>query len=205
VGELDTRGSHFYLALYWAEALAAQTEDKALQHRFAKVAKQLAENEQTIVAELNAAQGMPVDIGGYYRPNAERTSQAMRPSPTLNAIVDVSGDSSGLASSVEDDGPVQVGAPADDEAWEVQDDGTRGRAQFVVASGRSYNRVEGLPIKFGPAVAGRHPRGARTPAMGRDRGARSSVLSHREVLGHRLDRRHRDDGSRQPPRAPSRL
>jgi isocitrate dehydrogenase len=88
VGELDTRGSHFYLALYWAEALAAQTQDAELQARFSKVAKQLGENEAKIVAELNAAQGKPVDIGGYFRPDAEKTSRAMRPSPTFNAIVD---------------------------------------------------------------------------------------------------------------------
>jgi isocitrate dehydrogenase len=88
VGELDTRGSHFYLALYWAEALAAQTQDKELQARFAKVAKQLADNEARIVAELNGAQGRPVDIGGYFRPNPAAASKAMRPSPTLNAIVD---------------------------------------------------------------------------------------------------------------------
>jgi len=88
VGELDTRGSHFYLALYWAEALAAQSQDKELQARFAKVAKQLGENEAKIVAELNTAQGRPVDIGGYYRPNPGLTSKAMRPSPTFNAIVD---------------------------------------------------------------------------------------------------------------------
>jgi isocitrate dehydrogenase len=88
VRELDTRGSHFYLALYWAEALAAQTEDAELKARFATVAKQLAENETKIVAELNAAQGGPVDIGGYYRPNPEMASKAMRPSPTLNAIID---------------------------------------------------------------------------------------------------------------------
>jgi isocitrate dehydrogenase len=88
VGELDTRGSHFYLALYWAEALAAQTQDAALQARFAKVAKQLAENEATIIAELKAAQGRPVDIGGYFRPDPGLASKAMRPSPTFNAIVD---------------------------------------------------------------------------------------------------------------------
>jgi isocitrate dehydrogenase len=88
VGELDTRGSHFYLTLYWAEALAAQTQDKELQARFANVAKRLAENEAKIIAELNAAQGKPVDLGGYYRPNLEKASKAMRPSPTLNAIVD---------------------------------------------------------------------------------------------------------------------
>jgi isocitrate dehydrogenase len=91
VGELDTRGSHFYLALYWAEALAAQTEDRELQARFAKVARQLAENETKIVAELNAAQGRPVDLGGYFRPDPARASKAMRPSPTLNAIVDAIG------------------------------------------------------------------------------------------------------------------
>jgi isocitrate dehydrogenase len=88
VGELDTRGSHFYLALYWAEALAAQSEDAEIKARFATVAKQLADSEATIVGELNAAQGRPVDIGGYYRPDPGRTSKAMRPSATFNAIVD---------------------------------------------------------------------------------------------------------------------
>jgi isocitrate dehydrogenase len=88
VGQIDNRGSHFYLALYWAEALAAQSKDPQLQARFATVAKQLAENEKTIAAELIAAQGKPVDIGGYYRPCPEKTAGAMRPSATLNAIVD---------------------------------------------------------------------------------------------------------------------
>jgi isocitrate dehydrogenase len=88
VGELDTRGSHFYLALYWAEALAAQSQDTELQARFSKVAKQLKENEAKILAEMNAAQGKPVEIGGYFRPNPELASKAMRPSPTFNAIVD---------------------------------------------------------------------------------------------------------------------
>jgi isocitrate dehydrogenase len=88
VGELDTRGSHFYLALYWAEALAAQNEDGELRARFAKVYRQLAENEAKIVAELNAAQGRAMDLGGYYRPNAALASRAMRPSATFNAIVD---------------------------------------------------------------------------------------------------------------------
>ena len=88
VGELDTRGSHFYLAMYWAEALAEQSEDAELKARFAKVAKAMKDGEQKIVAELNAAQGQAVDIGGYYRTDAGKTSRAMRPSPTLNAIVD---------------------------------------------------------------------------------------------------------------------
>ncbi len=88
VGELDTRGSHFYLALYWAQALAVQGEDAEFQVRFAKVAKELGDNEAKIVAELNAAQGRPVDIGGYYRPQAGRISEAMRPSATFNNIVD---------------------------------------------------------------------------------------------------------------------
>jgi isocitrate dehydrogenase len=87
-GELDTRGSHFYLAMYWAQALAAQTEDRELQARFSKVAKQLVENEVRIITELNAAQGRLVDIGGYFRPNPGLASTAMRPSPTFNAIVD---------------------------------------------------------------------------------------------------------------------
>ena len=88
VGGLDNRGSHFYLAMYWAEALAAQTEDAALQAQFAGVAKAMADNEAKILVELAAAQGKPVDIGGYYRPNVELTSKAMRPSATLNKIVD---------------------------------------------------------------------------------------------------------------------
>ena len=88
VGEIDNRGSHFYLGLYWAQALAEQTEDKNLQARFAKVATQLADNEPKIVAELLGAQGKPVDMGGYYHPNDEKTTKAMRPSSTLNAIVD---------------------------------------------------------------------------------------------------------------------
>ncbi|HLE09595.1 MAG TPA: NADP-dependent isocitrate dehydrogenase, partial [Thermodesulfobacteriota bacterium] len=87
VGELDNRGSHFYLALYWAQALAAQTEDKDLQTRFAKLAKALGDNEAKIIGELNAAQGKPQDIGNYYRPNPEKTAKAMRPSRTFNAAL----------------------------------------------------------------------------------------------------------------------
>lgn len=87
VGNIDNRGSHFYLALYWAQALAAQTEDAALQAQFAPLAKALTENEATIVAELNGVQGKPVDIGGYYAANPELVSKAMRPSATLNAAI----------------------------------------------------------------------------------------------------------------------
>ncbi|MCR8930617.1 MULTISPECIES: NADP-dependent isocitrate dehydrogenase [unclassified Pseudomonas] len=87
VGNIDNRGSHFYLAMYWAQALAAQTEDAALQSQFATLAKTLTENEATIVAELNAVQGKPVDIGGYYHADAELISQAMRPSATFNAAI----------------------------------------------------------------------------------------------------------------------
>lgn len=87
VNELDNRGSHFFLAMYWAQALAAQTDDAELAESFAPIAAQLTENEAKIVDELNAAQGSPVDIGGYYDPNDERASAAMRPSETLNAIL----------------------------------------------------------------------------------------------------------------------
>ncbi|MFT3763774.1 MAG: NADP-dependent isocitrate dehydrogenase [Pseudoxanthomonas sp.] len=87
VGGLDNRGSHFYLALYWAQALAAQDEDAELKAKFAPLAKTLAENEAKIVAELNGAQGKPVDIGGYYHPDLPSTSAAMRPSPTFNAAL----------------------------------------------------------------------------------------------------------------------
>mgnify|MGYP003601808831 FL=1 len=87
VGNIDNRGSHFYLALYWAQALAAQTEDAALQAQFGQLAKTLTENEATIVAELNAVQGHPVDIGGYYHADAELISKAMRPSNTFNAAI----------------------------------------------------------------------------------------------------------------------
>ena len=88
VNELDTRGSHFYLALYWAEMLAKQTQDPELQARFTEVAQQLAANEDKILQELIDAQGQPVDIGGYYHPDYEMSAKAMRPSATLNAIVD---------------------------------------------------------------------------------------------------------------------
>jgi len=87
-GELDNRGSHFYLALYWAEALAGQDADAELKARFAPVAEQLRAAEAEIVAELNAVQGKPVDIGGYYRPDGALTSSAMRPSATFNRILD---------------------------------------------------------------------------------------------------------------------
>ncbi|WP_407290910.1 NADP-dependent isocitrate dehydrogenase [Stutzerimonas zhaodongensis] len=86
-GELDNRGSHFYLALYWAQELAAQTEDTELQAHFAPLAKQLQDNEEAIVAELTEVQGKPVEIGGYYRSNPELTSKAMRPSATFNAAL----------------------------------------------------------------------------------------------------------------------
>jgi isocitrate dehydrogenase len=87
VNELDNRGSHFYLSLYWAQALAAQTEDAELQQQFTSVAKQLAADETTIIEELNAAQGQPVDIGGYYQPDRVAVEQAMRPSQTFNSII----------------------------------------------------------------------------------------------------------------------
>ena len=88
VHELDTRGSHFYLALYWAQTLAEQESDRELQKLFAEVARQLNENEEKIIDELNRAQGQPVDIGGYYRPDSGKAVQAMRPSMTFNAIID---------------------------------------------------------------------------------------------------------------------
>lgn len=88
VHELDNRGSHFYLALYWAEALAAQDNNKALQERFMPIARELAENESKIVSELNEAQGVSMNVGGYYFPNAELASRAMRPSGTFNRIID---------------------------------------------------------------------------------------------------------------------
>jgi isocitrate dehydrogenase len=87
-GELDTRGSHFYLAMYWAQALAEQDQDAELKAIFAPVAQQLADNEAKIVDELNAVQGKPADLGGYYRPDRVKTSQVMRPSATLNAVID---------------------------------------------------------------------------------------------------------------------
>jgi isocitrate dehydrogenase len=87
VGELDNRGSTFYLTLYWAESLAAQQDDPALADRFQGVANALARAEARIVAELNGAQGAPVDLGGYYRPDPERAARAMRPSATLNGIL----------------------------------------------------------------------------------------------------------------------
>ncbi|MBB1088645.1 NADP-dependent isocitrate dehydrogenase [Lysobacter sp. SG-8] len=88
VGELDNRGSHFYLTLYWAQALAAQDGDADLKATFVPVAKALSENEATIVAELNGAQGGAVEMGGYYHPDFAKLAKAMRPSATFNAVID---------------------------------------------------------------------------------------------------------------------
>ena len=88
VGELDNRGSHFYLALYWAQSLAEQSEDKELQAKFASVARELEANEKKIVEEMRQSEGKAVDIGGYYHPNASLATKAMRPSATFNAILD---------------------------------------------------------------------------------------------------------------------
>ena len=88
VNELDNRGSHFYLTMYWAEALANQTNDAELKNRFTKLAKELADNETKIVKELNTVQGKTVDIGGYYLPNDELATKVMRPSATFNAAIE---------------------------------------------------------------------------------------------------------------------
>jgi isocitrate dehydrogenase len=88
VGQIDNRGSHFYLALYWAEALAAQWSDGELKTKFTTLAAQLSASEAAINDELLAAQGRPVDLGGYYHPDFEKASQAMRASATFNAIID---------------------------------------------------------------------------------------------------------------------
>ena len=87
VGEIDNRGSHFYLALYWAQELASQTEDAELAEAFAEIAGDLADNEDTIGDELLAVQGSPVDIGGYYRPDDARATDVMRPSKTFNEVL----------------------------------------------------------------------------------------------------------------------
>lgn len=88
LGQIDNRGSHFYLAMYWAEALAAQSDDKELQAKFTAIAQELTDNEATIVAELNGAQGTAQNVGGYYKQNSELTSKAMRPSNTFNSVLD---------------------------------------------------------------------------------------------------------------------
>jgi len=91
LGGIDNRGSHFYLALYWAQAIAEQAEDKELKARFAKLAQELGDNETKIVDELIGVQGSPNDIGGYYHPDPELTSKGMRPSATFNAIMEAAG------------------------------------------------------------------------------------------------------------------
>jgi len=88
IGSIDNRGSHFYLAMYWADELVKQDSDSALKTEFALVSKQMNENEKKILSELNSAQGSAVDIGGYYLPNDEAATRAMRPSSTLNGIID---------------------------------------------------------------------------------------------------------------------
>jgi isocitrate dehydrogenase len=87
VGELDNRGSHFYLALYWAQALAEQGQDTELAREFRPLAERLAADEETIVEELGSVQGGPVDLGGYYRPDPERMDAVMRPSATFNDAI----------------------------------------------------------------------------------------------------------------------
>ena len=87
VFELDNRGSHFYLALYWAQALATQMDDTDIQKQFSVLAKELGENEKIIIDELNSSQGKEIDLGGYYQPDDKKITEAMRPSPTLNAIL----------------------------------------------------------------------------------------------------------------------
>ena len=86
-GELDNRGSHFYLALYWAEALAEQSDDADLQATFAPIAKALGEQENKIIEELTRIQGSPVDIGGYFQAESAKTKAVMRPSETFNSIL----------------------------------------------------------------------------------------------------------------------
>jgi len=88
VNELDNRGSHFYLAMYWAEALAAQSKNETLKATFSPIAAKLAANEAKIISELNGAQGSKVDLGGYYYPNETKVAEAMRPSTTLNNILE---------------------------------------------------------------------------------------------------------------------
>ena len=91
VNELDNRGSHFYFAMYWARALADQDKDQELKAKFTKVAEELESKEQVIIDELNGAQGSPVELGGYFMPDDEKASKAMRPSATLNAVIDTLG------------------------------------------------------------------------------------------------------------------
>ncbi|MGH2893094.1 MAG: NADP-dependent isocitrate dehydrogenase, partial [Solirubrobacteraceae bacterium] len=88
VGELDNRGSHFYLALYWARELADQPDDPELAERFAPLAERLEADEETIVSELSEVQGSAVELGGYYHPDSKKAAAAMRPSPTFNAALD---------------------------------------------------------------------------------------------------------------------
>ena len=88
MSELDTRGSHFYLAMYWAQAISRQTDDPELQNIFTEIAREITTNQENIVQELIEVQGKPIDIGGYYLPDEELISKAMRPSDTLNSILD---------------------------------------------------------------------------------------------------------------------
>jgi isocitrate dehydrogenase len=95
VGAIDNRGSHFFLARYWAQELAGQTDDLALAAAFSGIAKALADDEEAIVDELLSVQGSPVELGGYYRPDPGRAAAVMRPSPTFNAILETLGTEPG--------------------------------------------------------------------------------------------------------------
>ncbi len=87
LGTIDNRGSHFYIALYWAQALASQTQDAELKALFTSISTELAANEEKIVAELNAVQGKPIDVGGYYLPDDAKANAVLRPSGTFNSIL----------------------------------------------------------------------------------------------------------------------
>jgi isocitrate dehydrogenase len=131
-GEIDNRGSQFYLTLYWAEALARQTDDPDLAARFKPIARELAANEATITAELIDCQGRPMDLGGYYMPDAELASKAMRPSETFNAIVE--GATVGTAGSPRRGrGPTFIGrVPTCRQITAAQSDGQRGETAATV-------------------------------------------------------------------------
>ena len=178
-GELDNRGSHFYLALYWAQELAGQDEDAELAERFAPLAERLASDEQQIVEELDAVQGSPVEIGGYYLPDPERMAAAMRPSATFNeALERCSGAGLQLdavdvaelaASGSATNGPTAIGAPTTRcEQLGASRTSSRGggRARAAIRAVAELARGE-LVVEIGDVDR------ARAPTAGRRSGSRA--------------------------------
>ena len=183
VGELDNRGSHFYLALYWAQELASQTEDVALAEAFAALADELAAYQDKIVEELYLPQGRPVDLGGYYRPDPARVAAVMRPSATLNAALARSARQRRVAAARPATRPSGSTAAARRTSW---------RAWYRRGSSSRVARLTATRCVDGAGDAGRDHRGRGRVGGGLRRARRADIgAEHRDVGGGAGERQRR--------------